>query len=245
MPSDRMLAWFSCGAASAVAAKLAIERYGDSCEVCYCWTLPTEHPDNARFLQDVEHWLRRPVTILKSSRFETVDDVFAARRYLAGIRGAPCTVEMKKMPRLNYQQDGDVHVFGYTADERNRAARFEESFPELRVVWLLIERGLTKADCLAVLRFANIELPKMYQLGFRNNNCLGCVKATSPGYWAKIRQHFPEVFARRVEQSRKYGVRLTRYKGKRIYLDELPDDVQFRGKEESISCGPDCGIISE
>lgn len=29
----RRLVWFSCGAASAVAAKLAVDKYGDGCEV--------------------------------------------------------------------------------------------------------------------------------------------------------------------------------------------------------------------
>lgn len=32
----RYLAWFSCGAASAVAAKRAVEKYGERCEVLYC-----------------------------------------------------------------------------------------------------------------------------------------------------------------------------------------------------------------
>jgi PP-loop superfamily ATP-utilizing enzyme len=40
----RVLVWFSCGAASAVAAKLAVEKYGDQCEVLYCDTLAYEHP---------------------------------------------------------------------------------------------------------------------------------------------------------------------------------------------------------
>lgn len=49
----RTLVWFSCGAASAVAAKLAVQKYGAACEVVYCDTLSTEHPDNGRFLTDV------------------------------------------------------------------------------------------------------------------------------------------------------------------------------------------------
>ena len=238
---SRALAWFSCGAASTVAAKLAIEKYGDACEVCYCWTLPTEHPDNTRFLQDVEKWLRRPVKILKSSRFATVDDVFETRRYLAGIKGAPCTVEMKKMPRLEYQYEDDIHIFGYTADEESRMKRFNETYLDVKTDWILKERGLTKADCFGILKFAGIALPVMYGLGFRNNNCLGCVKASSPAYWAKIRQHFPDVFQRRVEQSHKFGARLVRVQGKRVFLDELPEGP-FHDKGENITCGPDCGV---
>lgn len=58
----RRLVWFSCGAASAVAAKLAVETYGDAVDVVYCDTLATEHPDNERFLRDVERWIGRSVT---------------------------------------------------------------------------------------------------------------------------------------------------------------------------------------
>ena len=49
----RHVVWFSCGAASAIAAKVAVEKYGDSVEVVYCDTLSSEHPDNARFYREV------------------------------------------------------------------------------------------------------------------------------------------------------------------------------------------------
>lgn len=55
--NDRVLSWFSCGDASAVAAKLAVEKYGDRCEVLYCDTFAFEHPDNRRFFNDTQQWL--------------------------------------------------------------------------------------------------------------------------------------------------------------------------------------------
>ena len=33
----------------------------------------------------------------------------------------------------------------------------------------------------------------MYKLGYKNNNCIGCVKGQA-GYWNKIRKDFPDVF---------------------------------------------------
>lgn len=50
--------WFSCGAASAVAAKLTIEKYGDTHEI-HVLNNPVaeEDQDNIRFLHDVEKWL--------------------------------------------------------------------------------------------------------------------------------------------------------------------------------------------
>lgn len=234
----RRVVWFSCGAASAVAAKLGTERYGSACEVVYCDTLATEHPDNARFMTDVERWIGRKVTVIRSDRYATVDEVFERTRYMAGIAGARCTTEMKKLPREAWQRESDTHVFGYTADEYKRAVTFEENNPALCVEWLLIEAHITKAMCLARLQEAGIILPVMYSLGFDHNNCIGCPKATSPGYWNRTRSLFPEAFERRARQSREIGARLVRIKGVRRFLDELPPDAD--APDDDIECGPVC-----
>ena len=66
--NSRVLAWFSCGDASAVAAKLAVEKYGDRCEVLYCDTFAYEHPDNRRFFDDVQRWIGREIKVLRSEK---------------------------------------------------------------------------------------------------------------------------------------------------------------------------------
>lgn len=236
----RRLAWFSCGAASAVAAKLCVETYGDGCEVVYCDTLSAEHPDNARFFADVERWIGRSITVIRSATFSSVDDVFERRRYMAGVGGAICTTQMKKVPREAFQQAGDVHVFGYTADESKRADDFERRNPSLAVEWLLVDRGISKAACLRMLAEAGIALPAMYSLGFEHNNCLGCVKSQSPGYWNLTRRLFPDVFERRVRQSRAIGARLVKIRGVRAFLDELPEDAD--APHDDIDCGPACQL---
>ena len=83
---DRQLIWFSCGAASAVAAKLAVEKYPD-CEILYCDTLAYEHPDNIRFLQDVSEWIGKEIIILKSKNYKDIYDVFNKTGWLAGRSG--------------------------------------------------------------------------------------------------------------------------------------------------------------
>ena len=57
----RLVSWFSCGAASAVAAKLAIAD-GDPVTVVYCEVME-EHPDNQRFLKDCENWFGQEIKI--------------------------------------------------------------------------------------------------------------------------------------------------------------------------------------
>jgi len=241
---SRTLCWFSNGAASAVAAKFAVENIKDSevIPIC-CDTRSDEHSDNYRFSQDVERWLGRKIVFIKSEQFDGIDSVFEKVRYMSGVNGARCTTILKKIPRINYAAPDDVHVFGYTVNEGRRIARFKKYNPDLLLRFVLQEAKITKDDCYKVLNDAGIEIPAMYKLGFRNNNCIGCVKASSPWYWSMIRKHFPDVFARRAAQSRAIGCRLVEIKHHdRIFLDELPDrEFKQRGKKENISCGPECG----
>lgn len=216
----RSVGWFGLGAASAVAIKLARPDV-----IAYCDT-GSEHPDNARFLRDCEQWFGQKVEVLASEEYADTWAVWEKRRYLAGIEGAPCTGELKVTPRLSFQRPDDVHIFGYTADGPDiaRAVRLRENYFDLAIETPLIERGITKEGCLAIVQAAGIELPVMYRLGFQNNNCIPCMKATSPAYWALIRRHFPEKFDRMAKLSRELDVRLCRINDERRFIDEIPLD---------------------
>lgn len=221
---SRTICWFSCGAASAVATKLTLKDTPDAI-VAYCET-GAEHPDNERFLKDCEDWFGKEVTRIKSEQYASTWDVWEKRRYLAGISGAPCTSELKFIPRLNFQLPSDTHVFGYTYDysDQARARRMLNTYPDMKQRHPLIDWQLDKRACLAMIMNAGIEPPIMYALGFQNNNCIPCVKATSPSYWALVRKQFPAEFERMVKLSRELGVRLTRIKGERSFIDEIPAD---------------------
>ena len=220
----RTVCWFSAGAASAVATQLVL-RADPTAVPVYCET-GAEHPDNGRFIADCEAWFGRPVERIRSDRYADTWDVFEKRRYLAGIDGALCTVELKVMPRLAWQMPTDIHVFGYTADGPDvaRAKRLRDTYFEMQIRTPLIDRGLNKEACLAMIERAGIALPPMYALGFQNNNCIPCVKATSPAYWALVRQQFPEQFARMAKLSRDLDVRLCRINDERRFIDEIPAD---------------------
>lgn len=235
----RRVVWFSCGAASAVAAMLTLQADPNAVLV-YCNTMDAEHPDNARFMADVEQWLGVKIHIIQSEKYGSVDDVFEKLRYMSGPAGARCTVEMKKIPRFKFQRADDIHIFGYTAEEVKRSVRFVSNNPELTLEWPLISRKVTKPQCYRVLEQNGIKLPVMYGLGFKNNNCIGCVKASSPKYWNMVREAFPDAFARRVQQSEELGVKLVVLKGKRISLKDLPQADYSQYRLPNISCGPEC-----
>ena len=247
----RDLMWVD-GVNSAVAGHLMLAET-PSIEFVHCNLGESVHPDSHRFIDDLEQWYGRPITRIRSQRFETIDDVFEDRQYLSGMNGAPCTGEMKFAPRLDYQLPSDTHFWGYTADKLD-AARFDgmlADYPLLKQRAPLIEMGMTKKDTHEILRQHGIRRPIVYDLGMPNGNCLGCVKSSSPNYWALIRKEFPEVFARRNEQGRRFGARLVilrREKGEdgkvhnvRGFLDEIPleQPTKVRGADFG-GCGFHC-----
>lgn len=241
----RLVSWFSCGTASAVNTKIALARYGATHDIVVARCIvPEEHHDNERFANDCERWFGVPIRNLRSAEYESCEDVWTRERYMSGVAGARCTVEMKKAVRWAFEQEWhpDMQAFGYTADEAGRVARFREQNPEVNLVSLLIDEGLSKADCHAIIERAGLVLPFMYRAGFPNANCIGCVNAQSPRYWNKVRQHFPEVFARRAKLSRELGVRLVKLttgERERIFLDELPRD-NFAG---DLGPAAECSLL--
>lgn len=240
---SRVVVWFSCGAASAIASKLAVEKYGDRCIVAYCDTLAYEHPDNRRFMDDVSEWIGKPITVLKSSDYTDIMDVFRKTRWLVGNRGARCTTEMKKNVRKEFQEPDDIQIFGFTVDEENRINRFKTENFEVISEFNLRDAGINKAECYKRLRDAGIELPMMYRMGYRNNNCIGCVKG-GMGYWNKIRRDFPDDFARMAAMEREIGATILKDRrggeAKRVYLDELDPDAGHYMSEPDIECGVVC-----
>ena len=221
---------------------MAIKKYGpDRCVVAYCDT-GSEHEDNARFLKDVERWLGLEITILKNPKFKDIWDVFEKRRYIAGVAGAPCTSELKKRMRSEFERYDDIQVFGFDLAEEGRVEKFRKNNPEVNLDPILFEHQLSKADCLALLRKAGIEPPITYSY-MRNANCLGCPKGQM-GYWNVIRKHHPDVFERMAKLERELNAAINKKyvngKRTRVFLDELDPEAGNYKTEPEISCGMFC-----
>ena len=121
-------------------------------------------------------------------------------------------------------------------DEEDRAQRIVDAMPEQSHRFPLIERRKTKAMAHEILKASGIRRPVMYDLGFHNNNCVGCVKGGA-AYWNKIRHYFPGVFAARAALERRVGASCLNGK----YLDELSP---LAGRTMEPICD-DCGIMCE
>lgn len=247
----RIVVWFSCGDASAVTVKLTLAHHGATHDIAIVRiVIPEEHADNDRFAADCERWFGQEIISIRSAEYESCQAVWEKRRYMAGVAGAPCTVEMKKAVRWIFERDWqpDTQAFGYTSEELDRAQTFREQNPDVRLVTPLIDEGLSKEDCHAMVKRAGIILPTMYRLGFNNNNCIGCAKAQSPAYWNRVRRHFPDVFAARARFSREIGARLVKLTSgdrDRIFLDELDPNAGAGEIEPKMDCSLLCYIAEQ
>ena len=246
----RILCYFSCGAASAVATKLTLADHpGDEVLIVNAY-IAEEHPDNRRFLADCERWFGRTVTVLRDEKYNASTlECWKRRRYIKGAHGAPCSYELKRKLLDRLVLPDDLHVLGYTVEEMDRWNAFLDANNGRKVSVPLIERNLSKADCLAVIDRAGIELPAMYRMGYDNANCIGCPKGGN-GYWNKIRRDFPERFYEiaGIQETLGPGAYFLRNQrtGERMKLRDLPPDHGVKMPDEpSFSCSFFCEMAEQ
>jgi len=236
----KKIGWFSCGVTSAVSCKLAIEKYGKENVELYYMGIKTAHEDNVRFMKDCEEWYGMKIKTVTSDKYTDQFDVIEKTGYVNGVAGARCTLELKKKVRYRIEEevkyDGQIFGFEFVKKEINRAIRFSQQFPNSKPIYPLIDRKINKPQAAELLLYNGIKLPKMYELGFHNNNCIMCVKG-GKGYANHVRKHFPDHFKRMSKLERKVGNSCI----KGVFLDELSPTA---GKHEPPIV-PDCGTFCE
>lgn len=247
--ANRMVCQFSCGAASAVATKLTLAKYPPAQVLIVNAFIVQEHEDNRRFLADCERWFERSIVVLRDEKYgASTDEVWRRKRFIKGLHGAPCSLILKRELLASIKQDGDVSVIGYTVEEDDRFCDLQQRFPGEHFCAPLIERGLSKSDCLAMIDRAGIELPLMYRMGYQNANCIGCPKG-GQNYWQAIRRDFPERFIQiqGIQEVIGLGANFLRFrsgprKGERMSLAELPLGNGNMAEEPSFACSFHCEI---
>lgn len=223
------VSWFSAGVSSAVATKLAKP------DVIIYNHIDDQHPDTLRFIADCEKWFGQKV-LITNSPYRNVENACRAASAITMWNFTPCTKFLKIRERKLWEQANPgrhTYVWGFDADEVKRIEGRKAAMPEYDHEFPLI--SLSKGDCHAILKDAGIARPAMYDMGYPNNNCVGCIRGYR-GYWNKIREDFPAVFASRAKLERLIGHSII----KGVYLDELPKGV---GRCEPVM--EECGMFCE
>ncbi len=234
--------WISAGVSSFVSGWLERETVDEYIYI----DIADQHPDSLRFIRDCEKALGREVKILKSDEYDSVEECIRACGHVGNLRTGfyPCTNWLKKRVRKKWEyehRDYDItYVWGFDVDETERADRLIDAMPQFSHVFPLIDKQLTKQDAHGLCAELGIKRPAMYDLGYSNNNCRGCVKG-GQGYWNKIRKDFPEVFEDRAKMEREIGHTILHDENGPIFLDEL-DPNAGRMSEEIMQ---DCSIFCQ
>jgi hypothetical protein len=232
-----IVSWFSAGVSSAVATKIA-----NPDRIIYI-DIKDQHYDTYRFISDCEKWFDKKIEVF-ASPLATVEAACMSAGFIRLPRRNPkCTELLKKRVRKEWEYEngiGHTYVWGFDCNEKKRADGVLKAMPNYGHLFPILTK--TKQEVHGILEAAGIKRPAMYDMGYGNNNCIGCV-AGGMGYWNKIRVDFPEIFKKRCEMER--TIQSKGIAGSRIlndcYLDELDPS---RGREQQIIM-PDCGMFCE
>ena len=204
-----------------------------------------QHPDSMRFIKDCEKAIGKKITVLRSTEYRNVEDCVRVFNGFQDINThfIPCTGWMKKRIRKQWEAEHAdyeiTYVWGFDLNEKNRADRIVESNPQFHHEFPLIEANLTKEEVHGLFeRTFDFARPFMYEIGYSNNNCVGCIRG-GMGYWNRIRKDFPEVFESRAKLEREVGHSILKDKNGPVYLDELDSN---RGNMDT-EIMPECGIM--
>jgi hypothetical protein len=199
MEKKKIICWWSGGITSAVACKMAIDLFDkDKCRSIFIDT-GNEDYDTYRFKDDCEKWFGIPIETITGlgDKFPTIQSVWRHYKSLNVANGAICSSTLKRDVRLKWQKENDYEyqVFGFDIDEPKRAKGMTTNYPEAKAIYPLLMHGMTKKMCIDLVADAGIEIPRAYQLGFQNNNCLKtmCIQG-GIGYWQKVQRDMPDKF---------------------------------------------------
>lgn len=258
-----IVCWWSGGVTSAVACKKAINLFGlDNCRIVFIDT-HNEDDDTYRFLLDCEKWygkvIERISVVGEGKKYKSIEDVWYRYNSLNVANGAICSSELKRDVRRMFTTHNEFshQVFGFDIEEPKRARNMKLNNPEIDPIFTLLLYGLSKKNCITILQEAGCEIPRVYKLGYNNNNCFktGCIQG-GIGYWQKMKVEEPPKYFKmaKIEHdlTNRKGrpVTMLRSKGDPVFLLPHPDypnckDISMmkgRPPKPLLECNGFCGI---
>lgn len=189
---------YSGGIASFVAALRTVERYGHTQTTLLFCDTKQEDEDLYRFLREGAAYLDVPLVEIADGR--TPWQVFRDVRFLGNTRADPCSRILKRNLARTWMEQhaspGTTVVLGLDSCEMRRVPKVQRFWAPWPVALpLLSPPYLDKDACRQLVRTLGLTEPRLYALGFPNNNCGGrCVKG-GQAYWLHLLRVMPERFA--------------------------------------------------
>lgn len=200
---NRVIVALSGGIASAWCGEWALREFPKDKVILYFNDTKWEHKDLYRFLKDLEKFWKHEITYDSDGR--SVEDVFFDSNAIANDRMPFCSRILKAERLQKFYEHNDLIIFGIGIKEKHRAERIINVYKNVsettgKNVFLrfpLIQNKVTEQEMKSWLKSINIEMPELYKLGFKHNNCSGgCVRATIK-QWIHLYKVLPEIYSQR------------------------------------------------
>lgn len=192
------IVFYSGGICSWMTAKRVINKNGkDNVILLFTDTL-IEDKDTYRFIDETVKEMN--VEYVRVADGRTPFEVYKDAKFLGNNRIAPCTHKLKQIPaknwiKENYKPDECILYLGLDWTEEHRINAPIKNWLPYRVEFPMIEKPLLLKDqYLNELAKTNIEVPRLYKLGFGHNNCGGFCCRAGQGHFAMLLKTMPKRF---------------------------------------------------
>ena len=230
---------FSGGAASAVVAKIILDRYGKEDVILLYSDTKSEHPDADRFRAQVCGYLGKEMMVVEDGRdiWNLIDDEHCLPSNFIPF----CTRILKQKPSEKFLASlGEEYIeyLGFTQDEIKRAIRAEarSASQHKKIGFPLLEDGISSDECKRIIRDEwKICLPEPYKY-LEHNNCIPCFKGGKK-YWKLVAKYYPEQFEKEVLKEELLGHTVFKDMTLRQLDAIVSKDIDlFDDSEDNIPC---------
>ena len=244
--------FFSGGKSSFTVADFVKTHYPNDNIVLYFTDTNWEDEDLYRFINEAADKLELP--LLTHSMGLTPIELMFKQKVVFNSRIGNCSKILKmkvsadfikkgKKPQVEewrnkqYLKQEDfttdaVLYFGIGWDEMHREGAIKKNWQPYQVEMPLIEHMIDNSEILVKY---NIKQPRLYDLGFVHNNCMGrCVKA-GQGHFRNLKEKMPDVFQELMEQEHYMKLYVSAYHYIKN-LDELESDAKEMYLEQLDQC---------
>jgi len=224
---------YSGGLGSFMAAYLTVQKQGKENVTLFFTDTRTEDEDLYRFVQETQKALDVPLVTAADGR--NVWEVFTDVKFMGNSRIDPCSKILKrelakKWFKENHKPEETTIVFGIGHNEGHRMTSIKANWQPYNTWAPLTELKKTREEILDVLETLKIEPPRLYEMGFKHNNCGGfCVKAGQKQF-LNLYQKMPERYRWHEEQQEKLFVLLGKRHG--FLKKSVNGEIQYLGLKE-------------
>lgn len=166
---------YSGGICSFFAAKRIVEKYGKENVILLFADTNYEDDDLYRFIEETVKYL--DCEFIRVSDGRTPIQIYKDVNFLGNSRIAHCTKilkikQCKDWLKNNYKKDECILYLGIDWTEIHRCGAITNNWKPYKVEFPMCNKPyLTKEEMQNELNKIGIELPRLYRMGFKHNNC--------------------------------------------------------------------------